>query len=673
MANVFISYERSAGATAQIVIDLLRARGHTTWWDAEIPPHRDYGDVIAERLQAADAVLVLWSNGAAQSHWVRAEADHALEHGKLVQAALDAAPLPLPFNRIQFAKLAGWRGDASTAEWQKVLESIEQVARERAAAPTTVSEPRAVGAPVRSRAVARSRMWLLIAGAVVAAVALAFALARFRQAPPSPSVARFAVLPFDVLSADADSRFFADALADQIATTLSRNHIQVVSRDDAAALRGPDRDGAVARLGIAIVLDGTVRREGDTVTVHTHLDDPVRHAIVWSSEREGPADGLALLQEQVAKSVLNVLGCSARALRPVNGLTDPALLTRYLRACELFSRQSTAGEQMQMISEVRAVTEGAPDFAPGLADLAVYDAMFAGSAPERTDAMREEAAEAAQRALALDPKSPDAYVAQALILPTTQRAERERLLREGIRVDPSFANAHGFLANALATAGRWREAIDEMRLAGAADLVQGDWSNGISLMEARSGGPPAACIEAFGRDLNVAGFTVGAWSQLLTCRSLGRQWDESLAMLTAANAPSAGTPLGDAMVASVTAYKTGSIADREKARALNLASAKALPAFLHIAMANLAQLGFVDDAFAVAAGYDADVNDTTTLFDPFTASMRRDPRFMQIAARVGLVDFWRTSGKWPDFCSEPELPYDCRAEAERVRTLGGST
>jgi hypothetical protein len=58
-----------------------------------------------------------------------------------------------------------------------------------------------------------------------------------------------------------------------------------------------------------------------------------------------------------------------------------------------------------------------------------------------------------------------------------------------------------------------------------------------------------------------------------------------------------------------------------------------------------------------------------------TASLRRDPRFMQLAARLGMVDYWHSSGHWPDFCSEPGLPYDCRREAANVaasRPISGS-
>ena len=54
------------------------------------------------------------------------------------------------------------------------------------------------------------------------------------------------------------------------------------------------------------------------------------------------------------------------------------------------------------------------------------------------------------------------------------------------------------------------------------------------------------------------------------------------------------------------------------------------------------------------------------LFRPSLRKFRHDPRFMIVATRFGLVDYWRKSGKWPDFCFEPDLPYDCKAEAAKV-------
>jgi hypothetical protein len=55
-----------------------------------------------------------------------------------------------------------------------------------------------------------------------------------------------------------------------------------------------------------------------------------------------------------------------------------------------------------------------------------------------------------------------------------------------------------------------------------------------------------------------------------------------------------------------------------------------------------------------------------TLFRPTLKTLRKNPRFLKVAQHFGLVDYWRDSGKWPDFCNEPGLPYDCRKEAARL-------
>ena len=57
---------------------------------------------------------------------------------------------------------------------------------------------------------------------------------------------------------------------------------------------------------------------------------------------------------------------------------------------------------------------------------------------------------------------------------------------------------------------------------------------------------------------------------------------------------------------------------------------------------------------------------TDTFFRPGLRKFRRDPRFMVVATRFGLVRHWRQSGKWPDFCFEPDLPYDCKKEAAKL-------
>src|SRR5215472_3162141 len=127
MSEVFISYARATEGEARRIAEALRAIGYGVWRDDELPAHRDYSEVIEERLRAAKAVVVVWSAEAVKSQWVRAEADIAREAGTLVQLSLDQAALPMPFNRIQCADLSGWTGDAGHAGWRKVAGSVAEL------------------------------------------------------------------------------------------------------------------------------------------------------------------------------------------------------------------------------------------------------------------------------------------------------------------------------------------------------------------------------------------------------------------------------------------------------------------------------------------------------------------------------------------------------------------
>ncbi|HEY5072857.1 MAG TPA: toll/interleukin-1 receptor domain-containing protein, partial [Caulobacteraceae bacterium] len=82
MSEIFISYARSTAAEAQRVAAALEALGYGVWRDDELPAHRAYGEVIEERLASAKAVVVIWSADAAQSQWVRSEANRGRSDGK---------------------------------------------------------------------------------------------------------------------------------------------------------------------------------------------------------------------------------------------------------------------------------------------------------------------------------------------------------------------------------------------------------------------------------------------------------------------------------------------------------------------------------------------------------------------------------------------------------------
>ena len=127
MSEIFISYARSTTDEARRIAEALRALGYSAWRDDELPPHRPYAEVIAERLDQAKAVLVLWSDDAVRSEWVRSEANRAREEKKLVQMSLDGAAPPMPFDQIHCTELRGWSGDPLEPAWQRMLQSIGEL------------------------------------------------------------------------------------------------------------------------------------------------------------------------------------------------------------------------------------------------------------------------------------------------------------------------------------------------------------------------------------------------------------------------------------------------------------------------------------------------------------------------------------------------------------------
>ena len=100
MARVFVSYAKSERDLTHAVVALLEAAGHTVRWDTELVSGETYRDALDRELDAADAVVVIWTPSPVRSSWVIAEADHGLRLGKLVPLRTDGLEtwqIPKPF------------------------------------------------------------------------------------------------------------------------------------------------------------------------------------------------------------------------------------------------------------------------------------------------------------------------------------------------------------------------------------------------------------------------------------------------------------------------------------------------------------------------------------------------------------------------------------------------
>lgn len=100
--------------------------GFTVFYDFAIPVGDHWDAHIERELNSARAVVVLWSNAARDSRWVKLEARQALSRKILCPAVLERTEIPLEFTDVQAADLRNWSGDPSNAEWRRLIASIQQ-------------------------------------------------------------------------------------------------------------------------------------------------------------------------------------------------------------------------------------------------------------------------------------------------------------------------------------------------------------------------------------------------------------------------------------------------------------------------------------------------------------------------------------------------------------------
>lgn len=126
MADIFISYARDDEATAQHLRDVLASQGWDIWRDKEgIVTGTAWGASIEQALREAKCVVVLWSQHALSSHFVRDEAEVGRNQNKLVPVQIANVELPIGFRGIQTANLVGWNGDVAHPEYRKLVRAIE--------------------------------------------------------------------------------------------------------------------------------------------------------------------------------------------------------------------------------------------------------------------------------------------------------------------------------------------------------------------------------------------------------------------------------------------------------------------------------------------------------------------------------------------------------------------
>jgi DNA-binding winged helix-turn-helix (wHTH) protein/TolB-like protein len=521
---------------------------------------------------------------------------------------------------------------------------------------------------------ASGRWWAVAAGVVLVVLATAGGVWLLRERlapPPPPAPLRVAVLPFDMIGADPRAQAFADSLLDTMLGVLSSNQVEAVSRTESQALHGPNADTEIARLGVGLLLDGDVESDGKTLKVRVHLDDARQHVVLWSKTLQAPLDAAQALQTQVASRATAVTKFAAW-LDVTDFKNQPSVLAEFLESNDDLV---AASDIVRALFLARDVVARAPKSSLAHSNLAwaIWLTHYAGGSlgvpPTDARAATAEVAKEGRLAVALDPNNSSAYDVLAAIAPFSAWREREDLLLKSLAAQPSDATARWAYCRLLGQAGRAGDALTQGRLAVSADPVGADPRAFLALALVLAGRPEDA-VAAQSEAVRLWGDAPSiAWTGVIVTGWSG-QWSRQRTLLdTFGLGSSALWMVADAMA-------SGDAAKKRAAAAALAAAAEAGTVTPPDAVESLSALGDVDGAFreadrlftpaALRDQAKLGVFGTAALFAPPAAPLRRDPRFMALAAKLGLVDDWRSTGHWPDFCAEPGLPYDCKVEAARL-------
>ena len=505
--------------------------------------------------------------------------------------------------------------------------------------------------PGRTQARAARPQWApyVVAAAILLLLAVG-AIVLWRSLPlpgrPAGQNGRVEVMAFEARQPDPALTRLAASTPEAVVRALSNSGVETASR-----LGRPDVGESASDAEFRIT--GSVDREGDKYATSLQLLDRRSGVVVWTQRLDRPVQAAAGFEDEVANGAAAALSCAFHDRKVFRRPMEPATFGLYINAC--------ASNYDRMLAYANRLVRAAPDEGGAHAMLAIAQAgvitMDSRMTAAEIEAIRTRSRASARRALELNPRAARAHIALANAEPSGRWAQMERHLLNASEVDPSLTPGRIMYLNVLRQVGRLQEALEiAERARSLGDPRMHSVRVPLTFLHAQSGdmrGARARLDEAWrdnprlARDLD---FTVTFW------------WDDPATARR--NLVRLGSGERSGLDLACFDRHLAAIARRRVVRGLE-ADCATVDSDWRVRM--LARQGDVDGAYAEAANPTV-VNQRSTifLFYPEMKAFRADPRFMPFAARLGLVDYWRNTGHWPDFCSEPDLPYDCKAVA---RTL----
>ena len=318
------------------------------------------------------------------------------------------------------------------------------------------------------------------------------------------STSSVAVLPFADDRADSAEAYFGEGIADELMTALGKvPGLRVASRTSSIAVarrRDLDAREIARQLGVAAIVEGTVRRSGEQLRVTAQLTNASDGLTMWSDVYEREIKDVFAVQHDITQAVLAALRpdlagtTSAYGTAAGPGTSDPEAYDLYLRGLYLIERR---GPGVQRAADYfTQATRKDPHFARAYAQLAAALSFFPYFAGVPAARVEPRARAAAEQALRLDPTLAEPRVALAMAHWHAYRwKEAEKEFRHALNADSTSAVAHTQFGRFLLSTGRIYPAIQEFRTARRLDPLAATSSVWLSHALAYTGDYKAAFEE----------------------------------------------------------------------------------------------------------------------------------------------------------------------------------
>jgi TolB-like protein len=489
----------------------------------------------------------------------------------------------------------------------------------------------------------------------------------------SPSEKSVAVMPFACFTGDPEKEYFGDGVAEELIHLLARiPGLKVPARTSSFAYKGRQSDvRQVAReLGVATVLEGSVRSAGDRIRLTAQLIDGHSGFHLWSHSFDRKFDDIFKLQDELAAAILQTLEVNLGGRPPATVLPDPptpsvAAYQVYLQGRGMIVRGDPVSLQAAFRCFELAISAD-PRFARAYAGLSIAQISLV-SMGGATESLLSEAEQNAQHALALDPELSDVYSSLSLLSAYRARwIDCEQYCGKAMALNPLDPIPYNVDAQVLLCAtGRLRASLD--RSQEARRLAPGDSIPALGVAIAQnflSQDSEALAAVQLAVDLGMPRSTPPLpFIESAIAMNAGRH-AEAAEHVNSILQPEIRAAGGEAVVRLVYSAAAGAAERRsaiEAVRALRAgaaAAAMARPVMMMLSINWFTRLGALDPAYELALATLDEFESTgvlsgtihvATYWLPEMRPFRQDARFQGVVTRLGLMEYWRRYGP-PDDC-----------------------